>query len=75
MEQKTNDMKWRNYMWAIFGGLFLTVLPVVMYATKREVDRAYKGGAVSWKDWWTLVGYGMIGQAMQVFVIWLNLNY
>lgn len=62
MEQKTNDMKWRHYMWAIFGGLFLTVLAVVLYATKRELDRAYKGDAFRWKDWWTLVGYGMIAR-------------
>ena len=75
MEQNKNDMRWRHYMWAIFGGLILTIVAVVVYASMQESYQRKMVGRWRWADWLALVGWGMVGQAMQLFVIWLNLNY
>ena len=75
MKLFTDKTRWQHFAWAIPIGAVLTILCVLGVASGMEFKDYQWCGKADWKDWWTLVGYGMIGQAMQVFVIWLNLNY
>ena len=75
MKQKENNMKWRHYMWAIFGGMIFTVLAVIIFASLREHQFAKNGGEWRWKDWWSLVANGMIGQVLQLGLIYLMVTY
>ena len=75
MSKKDETMKYRHYLWAIFGGLLFTVLGVIIYATWQEYRNIKNGGQWRWKDWLCLVGCGMIGQTIQAFIIYLNVTY
>ena len=68
-------MRFRHYLWAIFGGLFLTIFIVIIYASCQEWRRTKQGEDWRWTDWAYLVACGAVGQAVQLFIIFLNLGY
>lgn len=75
MSNKDNTMKWRHYLWAFFGGLFLTVVSVIIYACWHESSNKKTNGQWRWKDWLYMVAFGLLGQAVQVIIIYLNYTY
>ena len=75
MNKKDNTMKWRHYLWAVFGGLVFTVLAVVCYACWQETENVKKGGSWRWKDWSYLTLCGLAGQAAQAFLACLIMEY
>lgn len=67
-EDKT---RWQHFAYAIPIGAVFTILCVLGVATAMEFKDDQWGGEWDWKDWACTMLGGMIGQAIQIGLIYL----
>ena len=64
----------KHFLFAIPIGLVFTILCVLGVASGMEFkDKSY-GGKWDWLDWIATMLGGIVGQAIQVLIIWLILR-
>ena len=63
--------RWKHFLLAIPIGLVFTILCVLGVATGMEFKDRQWGGLWDWKDWLcTMIG-GVVGQLLQIILIYL----
>ena len=63
--------RWKHFILAIPIGLVFTILCVLGVATGMEFKDKQWGGLWDWKDWLcTMIG-GVVGQLLQIILIYL----
>ena len=60
-----------HFKYAIPIGFVLTILCVIGLATGMELKDKLKGGVFDWLDWLATILGGLVGQALQLLIIWL----
>ena len=63
--------RWKHFLYAVPVGFVFTILCVLGLATGMEFKDKLYGGEYDWIDWSLTMLGGIIGQAMQLFVIYL----
>ena len=63
--------RWKHFLYAVPVGFVFTILCVLGLATGMEFKDKLYGGEYDWIDWLSTMLGGIIGQAMQLFVIYL----
>lgn len=63
--------RWKHFLYAVPVGFVFTILCVLGLATGMEFKDKLCGGKYDWIDWLSTMLGGIIGQAMQLFVIYL----
>lgn len=66
----TRSNRLKHLLYAVPFGFLLTVLFAAGLATGMELKDKLKGGRYDWLDWVATVLGGLIGQALQLLVIW-----
>ena len=66
--------RWRHFWYAIPIGLVFTILCVLGCASALEFKDKQWGGRWDWKDWTCTMLGGLIGQIIQIIVVWLWLR-
>jgi len=66
-EDKT---RWQHFGWAIPIGVVFTILCVLGVATAMEFKDYKWGGKWDWKDWFCTMLGGLIGQLIQLVLVW-----
>ena len=61
--------RWKHFALAVPVGFFLTVLCAVGCASGMEFKDRQWGGQWDWLDWLCTVAGGIVGQALQAFVL------
>lgn len=74
MKLFTDITRWRHFRYAIPIGLVFTILCVLGVASALEFKDKQWGGRWDWKDWLCTMLGGLVGQLIQVIVIWLWLR-
>lgn len=74
MKLFTDITRWRHFGYAIPIGLVFTILCVLGCASALEFKDKQWGGRWDWKDWWCTMLGGLIGQIIQIIVVWLWLR-
>ena len=70
----TESNRMKHFVCAIPIGFFLTILAVLGCAFGMEFKDKQWGGLWDWKDWnCTMLG-GLIGQIIQIIIVWLWLR-
>ena len=59
----------KHFFYAIPVGFIFTILCVLGLASGMEYKDKLKGGIWDWKDWWATILGGLVGQAIQVAII------
>lgn len=67
----TDETRWQHFKYAIPIGVVFTILCVLGVATGMEFKDKQWGGFWDWKDWLCTMLGGMVGQVVQVIIIWL----
>lgn len=62
--------RWKHFLYAVPVGFVFTILCVLGLATGMEFKDKLCGGKYDWIDWLSTMLGGIIGQAMQLFVIY-----
>ena len=63
--------RWKHFLYAVPVGFVFTILCVLGLATGMEFKDKLYGGEYDWIDWSLTMLGGAVGQAMQLFVIYL----
>ena len=63
--------RWKHFLYAVPVGFVFTILCVLGLATGMEFKDKLYGGEYDLIDWLSTMLGGIIGQAMQLFVIYL----
>lgn len=63
--------RWKHFLYAVPVGFVFTILCVLGLATGMEFKDKLCGGKYDWIDWLSTMLGGAVGQAMQLFVIYL----
>ena len=63
--------RWKHFLYAVPVGFVFTILCVLGLATGMEFKDKLYGGEYDWIDWSSTMLGGTVGQAMQLFVIYL----
>ena len=63
--------RWKHFLYAVPVGFVFTILCVLGLATGMEFKDKLYGGEYDWIDWSLTMLGGIVGQAMQLFVIYL----
>ena len=71
MKLFTDITRWRHFGYAIPIGLVFTILCVLGVASALEFKDKQWGGRWDWLDWLATMLGGLIGQAVQILVIYL----
>ena len=74
MKLFTDITRWGHFGYAIPIGLVFTILCVLGCASALEFKDKQWGGRWDWKDWWCTMLGGLIGQIIQIIVVWLWLR-
>lgn len=69
----TDSNRSKHFLYAIPVGFVLTVLCVIGLATGMEFKDKLYGNKFDFIDWLCTFAGGLVGQAMQIFVIYLLL--
>jgi hypothetical protein len=69
-EDKT---RWQHFGWAIPIGVVFTILCVLGVATGMEFKDYQWCGKADWRDWVCTMLGGLVGQAVQVLIVYLVL--
>ena len=67
----TESNRLKHFLYAIPIGFVLTILCVIGVASGMEFKDKCWGGKWDWLDWVATVLGGLIGQGLQVLIIWL----
>ena len=67
----TESNRLKHFLYAIPIGFVLTILCVIGVASGMEFKDKCWGGKWDWLDWTATVLGGLIGQGLQVLIIWL----
>ena len=67
----TESNRLKHFLCAIPIGFVLTILCVIGVASGMEFKDKCWGGKWDWLDWTATVLGGLIGQGLQVLIIWL----
>lgn len=70
----TDETRWAHFFFAVPIGAVFTILCVLGVASGMEFKDRQWGGRWDWKDWWCTMLGGLVGQLIQVIVIWLWLR-
>ena len=65
--------RWQHFGWAIPIGVVFTILCVLGVATGMEFKDYQWGGRADWRDWVCTMLGGLVGQAVQVLIVYLVL--
>ena len=60
----------RHFLYAIPIGLVFTILCVLGCASGMEFKDLQWGGKWDWLDWAATMLGGLVGQAIQLFIVW-----
>ena len=63
--------RWKHFVLAIPIGLVFTILCVLGVATGMEFKDKQWGGLWDWKDWLCTMLGGVVGQLLQIILIYL----
>lgn len=66
--------RWKHFLLAIPIGLVFTILCVLGVATGMEFKDRQWGGLWDWKDWLCTMLGGVVGQLLQIILIYLLVN-
>ena len=66
----TDKTRWQHFAYAISIGVVFTILCVLGVASALEFKDWQCGGKPDWKDWLCTMLGGLVGQAIQVGIIW-----
>lgn len=69
----TDPTRWKHFLYAIPVALVFTILCVLGCASGMEFKDSQWGGRWDWKDWLCTILGGIVGQAMQLLILWLIL--
>lgn len=61
--------RYKHFLYAIPIGFILTILCVIGVASGME----FKDSKWDWTDWWCTVAGGVVGQVLQLLLIWIIL--
>ena len=67
----TESNRLKHFLYAIPIGFILTILCVIGVASGMEFKDKCWGGKWDWLDWVATVLGGLVGQGLQVLIIWL----
>ena len=67
----TESNRLKHFLYAIPIGFVLTILCIIGVASGMEFKDKCLGGKWDWLDWTATVLGGLIGQGLQVLIIWL----
>ena len=70
----TESNRWKHFVLGIPAGLILTILFAAGCATGMEFKDKQWGGKWDWIDWGCTVAGGLIGQGLQILIIYLILT-
>jgi hypothetical protein len=65
--------RWQHFGWAIPVGVVFTILCVLGVATGMEFKDYQWCGKADWRDWVCTMLGGLVGQAVQVLIVYLVL--
>jgi hypothetical protein len=65
--------RWQHFGWAIPIGVVFTILCVLGVATGMEFKDYQWCGKADWRDWVCTMLGGLVGQAVQVLIVYLVL--
>jgi len=63
--------RWKHFVGGFVLGLVLTIISPVTAAGCLEFKDRQWGGKFDWLDFWCTVAGGILGQGVQVLVVWL----
>lgn len=66
----SDPTRWRHFLYAIPIGLVFTILCVLGVASGMEFKDEQWGGKWDWLDWTCTMLGGLIGQALQLLILW-----
>lgn len=66
----SDETRWQHFFYAIPIGAVLTILCVLGVATGMEFKDKQWGGFWDWKDWLCTMLGGLVGQAVQIIIIY-----
>ena len=67
----TDKTRWQHFAYAIPIGMVFTILCVLGVASGMEFKDHQWGGKADWKDWTcTMIG-GLVGQILQLIILWI----
>lgn len=66
----TESNRWKHFVYAIPIGLVFTILCVLGVATGMEYKDKLWGAYFDWLDWLATMLGGMVGQALQLLIIY-----
>lgn len=66
----TESNRWKHFVYAIPIGLVFTILCVLGVATGMEYKDKLWGAYFDWLDWLVTMLGGMVGQALQLLIIY-----
>ena len=67
----TDRTRWQHFCYAIPIAIVFTILCVLGVATALEFKDKQWGGLWDWKDWFCTMLGGVVGQLVQLTIIWL----
>lgn len=66
-----DETRWQHFGYAIPIGMVFTILCVLGVASGLEFKDKQWGGRWDWKDWACTMLGGVVGQIVQLLIIWL----
>jgi hypothetical protein len=66
----SDETRWQHFFYAIPIGVIFTILCVLGVATGMEFKDKQWGGFWDWKDWLCTMLGGLVGQAVQIIIIY-----
>lgn len=67
----TKSNRWKHFVFAILVGLVFTILCVLGCASGMEFKDYQWGGKPDIVDWACTMAGGLVGQLIQILIIWL----
>ena len=66
----TASNRWKHFLLAVPLGMAFTLLCVLGCASGREFKDRQWGGRWDWLDWLATMLGGLVGQALQIVIVW-----
>lgn len=66
----TASNRWKHFLLAVPLGLAFTLLCVLGCASGMEFKDRQWGGRWDWLDWLATMLGGLVGQALQIVIVW-----
>lgn len=66
----TSSNRWKHFLLAVPLGLAFTLLCVLGCASGMEFKDRQWGGRWDWLDWLATMLGGLVGQALQIVIVW-----